>query len=201
MSGEKRACARAAVECVVSLPQDQPLMVVLPGYVADGEITVHSWSYTSEASMTRGVPHAGENIAISLEPSRAAATGRFVGGVSAPLSELPVRRCDGALGQRHATSEFSRSCLAMNGLAKRLHVIGASAMNPARREKVRKNMGSYRERMRQQGLRPIRLWVPDTRSTAVAEELRRQSLTLAGDPAEREVPEWIEETADVAGWS
>ena len=74
-------------------------------------------------------------------------------------------------------------------------------MNPARREKVRKNMGSYRERMRQQGLRPIQLWVPDTRSTAVAEELRRQSLTLAGDPAEREVLEWIEETADVAGWS
>jgi hypothetical protein len=61
-------------------------------------------------------------------------------------------------------------------------------------------MGSYRERMRRQGLRPVQLWVPDTRSPLVAEELRRQSLTLRGDPAERELLEWIGDAVDTEGW-
>jgi len=34
----------------------------------------------------------------------------------------------------------------------------------------------YRERLRAQGLRPVQIWVPDTRSKALAEEVRRQSL-------------------------
>lgn len=33
----------------------------------------------------------------------------------------------------------------------------------------------YRERLRAQGLRPIQIWVPDTRSESLAEEVRRQS--------------------------
>ncbi len=37
----------------------------------------------------------------------------------------------------------------------------------------------YREKLRAQGLRPIQIWVPDMRSKALAEEVRRQSLRVS----------------------
>ena len=43
------------------------------------------------------------------------------------------------------------------------------------RDKVR----SYRERMRARGLRPIQIWVPDTRTAAFRAEAHRQSLAVA----------------------
>ncbi len=43
------------------------------------------------------------------------------------------------------------------------------------RDKVR----SHRDRLRAQGLRPVQIWVPDTRSPAFAEEARRQSAAVA----------------------
>ena len=46
---------------------------------------------------------------------------------------------------------------------------------PSSREKVR----AHRERLRAQGLRPIQIWVPDTRSPAFAAEAHRQSLLIA----------------------
>jgi len=71
----------------------------------------------------------------------------------------------------------------------------------ARAQRVRTNMQTYRSRLRAQGLRPVQLWVPDTRSAEVIAEWRRQSLVLAGDPAEQEIMEWIEEITDTEGWS
>ena len=43
------------------------------------------------------------------------------------------------------------------------------------REKVR----AHRVRLRRQGLRPIQIWVPDTRSPAFAAEAHRQSRLVA----------------------
>jgi hypothetical protein len=43
------------------------------------------------------------------------------------------------------------------------------------REKVR----AHRERMREDGLRPIQIWVPDVRSPAFASAAHRQSLAVA----------------------
>jgi hypothetical protein len=43
------------------------------------------------------------------------------------------------------------------------------------RDKVRR----HRQRLRDQGLRPVQVWVPDTRSPAFAEEARRQSAAVA----------------------
>jgi DNA-binding LacI/PurR family transcriptional regulator len=43
------------------------------------------------------------------------------------------------------------------------------------RERVR----GYRERLRRQGLRPIQIWVPDTRAPAFAAEAHRQSAAVA----------------------
>lgn len=53
---------------------------------------------------------------------------------------------------------------------------------------------------RRKGLRPLRLWVPDTSQPGFAEECRRQSALLAGDPAERDVLDEIEAVADHSGW-
>lgn len=50
------------------------------------------------------------------------------------------------------------------------------------------------------GLRPIQLWVPDTRRPAFAEECRRQSALLHGDEQERGVLAWMEATSDTEGW-
>lgn len=41
--------------------------------------------------------------------------------------------------------------------------------------------------MRKAGLRPITIWVPDTRRAGFAEECRLQSLLLHGDVHERAV--------------
>jgi hypothetical protein len=48
------------------------------------------------------------------------------------------------------------------------------------REKVQ----AHRQRLRKQGLRPIQLWVPDTRSKAFAREAHRQSLVVAQSEGE-----------------
>lgn len=66
----------------------------------------------------------------------------------------------------------------------------------AARERVRK----HREALRAQGLRPIQIWVPDTRRPGFAEEARRQSLAVRDDPHEKEVLDWIEKAMDYSGW-
>ena len=43
-------------------------------------------------------------------------------------------------------------------------------------DKVRR----HRARLRERGLRPLQIWVPDTRVPGFAEEARRQSLAVAG---------------------
>jgi hypothetical protein len=58
----------------------------------------------------------------------------------------------------------------------------------------------HRQRLRRAGLRPIQLWVPDTRSPGFAEECRRQSAVLADDPNERDALEWLRSVADDDGW-
>jgi hypothetical protein len=48
------------------------------------------------------------------------------------------------------------------------------------RDKVR----THRVRLRQLGLRPIQIWVPDVRTAAFAAEAHRQSLAVATSPGE-----------------
>jgi hypothetical protein len=64
-------------------------------------------------------------------------------------------------------------------------------------ERVRK----HREALRAAGLRPVQIWVPDTRRRGFAAECRRQSLSLRDDPAEREVLDWLDKVADRDGWT
>ncbi len=58
----------------------------------------------------------------------------------------------------------------------------------------------HRAALRASGLRPVQIWVPDTRAPGFAEECRRQSLLIRDDPQEQEVLEWIERAADIEGW-
>jgi hypothetical protein len=44
---------------------------------------------------------------------------------------------------------------------------------------MRSKVEAYRARLRAQGLRPVQVWVPDTRSPAFAIEAHRQSQTVA----------------------
>jgi len=64
------------------------------------------------------------------------------------------------------------------------------------RDKVR----AHRERLRAAGLRPIQIWVPDTRSPEFAREAHRQSLLAARSRFAKEdqafvdaISEWNEE--------
>jgi hypothetical protein len=58
----------------------------------------------------------------------------------------------------------------------------------------------HRAALRKAGLRPIQIWVPDTKRKGFAEECRRQSLLVAGDPREaRELEKWMK-AADLEDW-
>ena len=56
------------------------------------------------------------------------------------------------------------------------------------RQKVRE----YRERLRRQGLRPIQIWVPDTRAPEFGAEAHRQSLAVANSPHAKEDQDFID---------
>ncbi len=50
----------------------------------------------------------------------------------------------------------------------------------------------HRERLRQQGLRPIQIWVPDVRAPAFRSEAHRQSLAVATSSHAHEDQAFIE---------
>lgn len=66
-------------------------------------------------------------------------------------------------------------------------------------ERVRK----HRDMLRMSGLRPVQIWVPDTRRPNFAEECRRQSRLVAkADKADTAMQQFMAESlADVDGWT
>lgn len=60
------------------------------------------------------------------------------------------------------------------------------------RDKVR----AHRKRLRQQGLRPIQIWVPDMRSPAFVKAAHRQSLAVAKSPHATEVQDFVDAISD-----
>lgn len=62
-------------------------------------------------------------------------------------------------------------------------------------DSVRDRVSNYRSKMRRAGLRPIQIWVPDTRLPGFAAECRRQSAMLADDRQETELADWL------TGWT
>ncbi|MFZ2235960.1 MAG: antitoxin MazE family protein [Dokdonella sp.] len=59
----------------------------------------------------------------------------------------------------------------------------------------------HREALRAAGLRPVQIWVPDTRNPRFAAECRRQSLAIAqATEHEADTLRWLEQIADTDGW-
>ncbi len=60
------------------------------------------------------------------------------------------------------------------------------------RDKVR----AYRERMRARGLRPVQIWVSDTRTAAFRSEAHRQSLAVAQSALAQQDQDFIDAVSD-----
>ena len=71
----------------------------------------------------------------------------------------------------------------------------ASTSQPSR-EKVR----AHRQRLRQQGLRPIQIWVPDVRAPSFRAEAHRQSLAVAKSQEAGEDQDFIDAVSDLSGF-
>ncbi len=59
-----------------------------------------------------------------------------------------------------------------------------------------RKMRDYRMRLRNAGLRPIQIWVPDVRSPRLGEQARRQSRLVSRRKSERNAIDFIEEAVD-----
>jgi hypothetical protein len=58
----------------------------------------------------------------------------------------------------------------------------------------------HRNSLRASGLRPIQLWVPDTRKKSFATTCKKQSLKLKNDSQERNILKQISSVFDKSGW-
>jgi len=65
---------------------------------------------------------------------------------------------------------------------------------------VNANRQNLRAALRKAGLRPVTIWVPDTRRIGFAEECRRQSLSLRNDAHEPKMLSQLSVVADREGW-
>lgn len=63
-------------------------------------------------------------------------------------------------------------------------------------DRVRK----HRQALRAAGLKPVQIWLPDTRLESFRRKCERECLSLAGDPHEAETLAWMAEAADTDGW-
>jgi len=70
--------------------------------------------------------------------------------------------------------------------------MGARTPSRSSRDKVR----AHRKRLRQQGLRPIQIWVPDMRSPAFVREAHRQSLAVARSAHAKQDQDFINAVSD-----
>ena len=58
----------------------------------------------------------------------------------------------------------------------------------------------HRDGLRAAGMRPVQIWVPDTRREAFAQECQRQSRLLKNDAHEAQALDWLDAVADTQGW-
>lgn len=67
---------------------------------------------------------------------------------------------------------------------------------------ISERVQKHRDGLRAAGLRPVQIWVPDTRVPAYVAECRRQSLlALAGDRQDDDLHSLMDQAlADVDGW-
>ena len=68
---------------------------------------------------------------------------------------------------------------------------------------VNQRVQKHRDALRMAGLRPVQIWVPDTRRPDFAEECRRQSrLAAQADRADADMQRFMDTAlADMDGWT
>ncbi len=68
---------------------------------------------------------------------------------------------------------------------------------------VNARVQKHRDSLRKAGLRPVQIWVPDTRRPGFAEECRRQCLVVAkADMVDVNIEQLMDETVkDIDGWT
>ena len=65
---------------------------------------------------------------------------------------------------------------------------------------VAERVQKHRKNLRKEGMRPVQIWVPDTRRPGFIKECERQSALVRNDPQEKEVLQFIEGIADLRDW-
>jgi hypothetical protein len=58
----------------------------------------------------------------------------------------------------------------------------------------------HRDGQRAASMRPVQIWVPDTRGEWFALECKRQSLLIKHDPLEVDTQNLVQAVADTGGW-
>ncbi len=68
---------------------------------------------------------------------------------------------------------------------------------------IKARVQKHRNALRMAGLRPVQIWVPDTRRPDFAAECRRQSLLVAqADMADMDMQRFMDDAlADLDGWA
>lgn len=64
----------------------------------------------------------------------------------------------------------------------------------------REDVRRHRQRLRERGLRPVQIWVPDVRSPGFLAEARRQSALVARGPHTDDDQAFADALADQAAW-
>ena len=59
----------------------------------------------------------------------------------------------------------------------------------------------YRESRRAEGLKLVRIWLPDPKAPGFRKEARRQAALLRGKPEQEEALRFIEEAGDFSNWN
>ena len=57
---------------------------------------------------------------------------------------------------------------------------------------LRERVQQHRNELRRRGLRPVQIWLPDTRAPGFAEEAHRQSQAVAAADAQDGIMQWLE---------
>ncbi|MGD0801715.1 MAG: antitoxin MazE family protein [Terracidiphilus sp.] len=68
-------------------------------------------------------------------------------------------------------------------------------------EAVTERVRRHRDSLRAAGLKPVQIWIPNTRSESFRQKCERESLSLFADPQEAQTLVWIAEAADTDGWA
>jgi len=65
------------------------------------------------------------------------------------------------------------------------------------KRRAREKARAYRERMRAKGMRPVQLWIPDTRTPEFAERAREEMLAIAASEQEADDQAFIDAVSEL----